>query len=101
MASARKTQGQQDRTQLRFEPVLDISQARRLHAQLSEAMEPAIPIELDVGQVVRVDTAALQILTVFQRAARDRGIRLHWSGESRALQEADRLLGLNLFGGEA
>lgn len=101
MASARKTQDQQGKAQLRLDPVLDVSRARRLHAQLSEAMEQAIPIELDVGQVVRVDTAALQILTVFQRAAHDRGIRLHWSGESRALQEADRLLGLNLFEGKA
>ncbi len=81
--------------------MLDVAHARALYTQLGQALDQAIPIILDIGQVVRVDTAAMQVLTVFQRAARDRGIQLQWSGTSRALVEADRLLGLGLLDGEA
>lgn len=101
MATTHKTPQHNGKTHVRFEPVLDAAHARGLHTQLGRALEQAIPIVLDIGQVARVDTAAMQVLTVFQQAARDRGIPLQWSGASRALQEADRLLGLNLLDGEA
>jgi anti-anti-sigma regulatory factor len=100
MVSTRKAQRENGKTQVRFEPVLDVAHARALHAQLGQAMGKAVPVVLDVSQVVRVDTAAMQVLTAFQQAARDRGIPLQWSGTSHALEEADRLLGLRLLGGE-
>jgi len=100
MVSTRKTQRPSGKTQVRFEPVLDVAHARALHAQLGQALGQAMPIVVDVGQVVRVDTAAMQVLTAFNQAARDRGISLQWSGTSHALEEADRLLGLRLLGGD-
>jgi len=54
----------------------------------------ACAIELDGRAVARVDTAALQLLTLFKREVDARGVTLNWMGASAALDEAADLLGL-------
>jgi len=54
----------------------------------------ACTIELDGREVERVDTAALQLLTLFKREVAARGGTLRWMGASDALDEAAGLLGL-------
>jgi len=44
--------------------------------------------------VERVDTAALQLLVLFQRELQARGGTLDWHGASEAFNEAAGLLGL-------
>ncbi|MGH8157217.1 MAG: STAS domain-containing protein [Rhodanobacter sp.] len=51
-------------------------------------------IVLDGREVERADTAALQLLTLFQRELGARGGKLSWCGTSDALNEAAALLGL-------
>lgn len=51
-------------------------------------------ITLDGRAVERIDTAALQLLLVFQRELDARGGKLGWRGTSNALDEAAGLLGL-------
>ena len=51
-------------------------------------------IVLDGRAVERTDTAALQLLTLFQREVQARGSSLSWCGASDALNEAAGLLGL-------
>ena len=51
-------------------------------------------IVLDGRAVERTDTAALQLLTLFQREVKARGSSLSWCGASDALNEAAGLLGL-------
>ena len=51
-------------------------------------------IVLDGRAVERADTAALQLLTLFQRELQARGNSLSWCGASDALNEAAGLLGL-------
>jgi len=94
-----KARGKTGETQLVLESVLDVSHARPLYAQFERALARAAPIVLDAGQVERIDTAAMQVLSVFQQSAHERGIALRWSGASHAIEQADRLLGLGLFGG--
>ncbi|MGP1665043.1 MAG: STAS domain-containing protein [Rhodanobacter sp.] len=52
---------------------------------------------LDAGAVERVDTAALQLLVVYQRELEQRGSHLCWAGTSPAFDEAADLLGLTLL----
>lgn len=51
-------------------------------------------IVLDGGAVERIDTAALQLLVMFQRELGARNSALRWSGTSDALNDAAALLGL-------
>lgn len=50
---------------------------------------------LDGREVEHVDTAALQLLTLFQRELKARGGTLDWRGTSDALNNAAGLLGLS------
>lgn len=50
---------------------------------------------LDGREVAHVDTAALQLLTLFQRELKARGGTLGWCGTSDALSNAAGLLGLS------
>jgi phospholipid transport system transporter-binding protein len=64
-----------------------------LQRQLRLALE-APQIVLDASAVERVDTAALQLLVVFQREAAKRGKQMNWAGVSAPLHEAASQLGL-------
>ncbi len=64
-----------------------------LKQALMEALETNA-IVLDGRAVERADTAALQLLTLFQREAKARGSSWSWCGASDALNEAAGLLGL-------
>jgi ABC-type transporter Mla MlaB component len=50
--------------------------------------------QLDGRAVERVDTAALQLLTLFRREALSRGCAVSWRGASAVLCEAADTLGL-------
>ena len=64
-----------------------------VQAELIEARS-AGAIELDGREVERVDTAALQLLTILRRELDKAGATLTWSGASVALNDAASLLGL-------
>jgi phospholipid transport system transporter-binding protein len=85
---------QSGETRLSFEPVLDISHAIQLRAELDRALSSRVPISLDASRVERVDTAAVQLLAVFCRSARDAGLKPRWHATSEAMREATALLGL-------
>jgi len=68
------------------------AQAHLLQELLAALDAPAI--DLDGRAVERVDTAALQLLTLFRREVDARGVALNWMGASVALDEAAGLLGL-------
>jgi ABC-type transporter Mla MlaB component len=49
---------------------------------------------LDVRSLERVDTATIQLLCAFVRARSERNGKVEWLGDSAALAEAARLLGV-------
>lgn len=49
---------------------------------------------IDVSNLERVDTATMQLLCAFVRDRKGRGQPVTWQGESTALRDAVRLLGL-------
>jgi phospholipid transport system transporter-binding protein len=64
-----------------------------MHRQLTAALD-APQIVLDGTTVERVDTAALQLLVVFQREVQKRGSQMNWAGVSVPLHDAASQLGL-------
>ncbi len=82
-------------TEVKFDPVLDISGARDLYARLSQLLSAGAPLSLDGGHITRIDTSALQLLAIFFRSAHESGISAGWSSVSPALRQAAETLGLD------
>ena len=70
-----------------------IAEVGPLHTQLRSVLG-ASQIVLDGTAVERVDTAALQLLVVFQREAKQRERQVQWAGVSAPLHDAASQLGL-------
>lgn len=64
-----------------------------LKVQLQEVLHRG-EIVLEVAELERVDTAALQLLVLFRRELEQHGGTLAWRGKSEVLGEAASLLGL-------
>lgn len=75
--------------------VLDISTARQLQSELSEALARGVPLALDAAQVERADTSILQLLGSFVRAAAACGVRWEWTEVSNAMRRAACLTGMD------
>ena len=73
--------------------ILTIEQSAAMHAELGRHLG-AKNVVLDAGSLTRVDTAGLQLLTAFIRAAEGRGARVEWRAPQAALRESARRLGL-------
>jgi len=72
---------------------LTIEQVAALHADLSSRLGEK-NLVLEAGSLTRVDTAGLQLLTAFIRAAEGRGARVEWRAPQPALRESARRIGL-------
>ncbi len=81
-------------TVITCDPCLDIASARGLYGQLQEAVDAGGPVVFRAEQVERIDTAALQVLSVFVREAQARHIAVQWLRPSLPLQQAAATLDL-------
>ncbi|HEY8585930.1 MAG TPA: STAS domain-containing protein [Rhodanobacter sp.] len=75
-------------------PDCRISAQNALKAELVAVLDAGAIAVLDGSQVERVDTAALQMLVIFQRELEARGASVSWRGANSVLNEAAGLLGL-------
>jgi phospholipid transport system transporter-binding protein len=75
--------------------VLDIGHIGALREELEKLLADSHSVEMDASAVERVDTAALQLLTVFARAAQRRGIALTWRNTSDVFKRSAVLVGLD------
>lgn len=83
-----------DTTEVALEVSLGITDAQRLHELLSPVLLAGKPIAIYGGRVERIDTATMQVLVSFYRAAHEHGLTLSWHKPSPALQQTAQLLGL-------
>ena len=92
---ASKNKGEAAKSEVRVGMPADFRMAEvtDMHRQLGTVLD-AKQIVLDGGAVDRVDTAALQLLVVFQREAQKRGSQVNWAGVSAPLHDAASQLGL-------
>ncbi|MGE5242135.1 MAG: lipid asymmetry maintenance protein MlaB [Bacteroidota bacterium] len=84
-----------DKTHVTLAAMLSVAEARLLYEKLGAALMNTTAVVMDGAGVKRVDTAALQILANFCRAARERGLALAWQNPSSDLQLAAQTLGLH------
>ena len=77
-----------------FEEVADITGANELHRRLREALAEGVPVELRARRCERMDTAILQTLYAFFRAAGERDLPVSWQGVSPGVVDAAQRLGL-------
>ena len=84
-----------DRTEIVLRGLLDAGETRAAFDTLGEALTRALPLELLASDLERVDSAGLQLLIVFLRAVRERGLDSRWRAVSPALTGSAALLGLS------
>lgn len=71
-----------------------VKDAAALKVSLCAIAKHSDAVTLDVSAVERVDTATMQLLCAFVRDRSGRKQSVTWRGESQALQDAVRLLGI-------
>lgn len=71
-----------------------VKDAAALKTSLCAVANESTDVTLDVSAVERVDTATMQLLCAFVRDRSGRNQSVTWRGESQALQDAVRLLGV-------
>lgn len=82
------------RTVVNCEPVLDVNSAKTLVAHLKEAIEHKHKVDIDAGNVSRVDTSIMQIFTAFIFEAKTLEMPVEWTGVSENFFATAKLLGL-------
>jgi ABC-type transporter Mla MlaB component len=73
---------------------MGITQAKRLHPELLNALGSGLPIVIDGSLVQQIDGASLQLLVSLWRTAADQGIVCRWVGASKWLTHAAGLIGV-------
>jgi ABC-type transporter Mla MlaB component len=71
-----------------------VKDAAALKQTLCEVVQEAQPVIVDVQDLQRIDTAALQLLCAFVRERTALGRRIQWCGDPALLREAAGLLGV-------
>ena len=74
---------------------ISISNISQWHSELNDLLQQASSIDIDASDLSRLDTAAVQLLSVFSNTARDSGINLNWLSVSDDLQTTAQQLGLD------
>jgi len=75
-------------------PRLEIRDVEEAHRRLVEALNVHGPLRIDVGPLVAIDSAGVQLLLAVCREGERRGLKVELCGASGALERASGLLGL-------
>lgn len=73
---------------------VDITMAKQWKEKLLKALELEKPIVLQAKKLARIDTAGLQLMSVFIQNAKAEGLAVEWKDASPALINAAKLTGL-------
>lgn len=82
------------KTVINCEPTVDISAAQTLYGHLSNAIANNHNVEINAGDVTRVDTAVLQLFTAFMLESKNRDQSVTWNAVSDVFYASAKLLGL-------
>lgn len=72
-----------------------IGNAEAIRGQFLDAIEHADDVEVDLGQVMEIDSAGVQIMLAAKREAANRGRKLRFAGHSEAVLNTLDLLDLS------
>ncbi|KZN29946.1 STAS domain-containing protein [Pseudoalteromonas luteoviolacea] len=73
---------------------LAINKVEELYQQFVHELETGQPICIDIHDVIKVDTASIQMLCALQKRLMNSDQQITWHGESRVLFESVEQLGL-------
>jgi len=76
---------------------LDIASAGKLHSKLMKSVNRGVNVNLYAARVVKIDTAALQLLFACVKQVRDNGNTVNWHEPSEALLSSAALTGLSEY----
>lgn len=76
---------------------LDIAAVGALRERLFDVLALNEPVTLDATSTQQVDTAGLQVLCSFARAAAEQGVSVTWTGQTKLIGDHARLLGLGVL----
>jgi len=79
---------------VKLESSCTLRESQAMHAALVTAVDGGEPFRVDGADVVRIDTAGLQLLVALAGQLRIEGRRLEWTGTSAELLAGSRRLGL-------
>ncbi len=82
------------KTVINCEPTIDISAARTLYEHLKNAISNKHNVEINAGDVTRVDAAILQIFIAFILESQSQGCSVKWGEVSDVFYASSRLLGI-------
>ncbi len=71
---------------------MDISHAKELKQVLQEALQHKEGIHLDMSNLERIDTAVVQLLMIFSKAAEAEEILVEWDKQSKVFNRAVKIL---------
>ena len=84
-----------DVSQIILNDTLDISLIHDFYTNLRNAMKSSSTVEIDAGNVARIDTAALQLLCSWYKSARNKGINIRWKNTGGYFYQCAKLTGLH------
>ena len=84
-------------TDIEFGESLSIARVGEIYTQLLTSFAEQQAVNLDLSQLERVDTAAIQLLYSFQRDALAQGLVIIWSNPSKVFCDAVDILGIHPF----
>jgi ABC-type transporter Mla MlaB component len=76
---------------------LTIAQVSELYAQLLSALVAGQAVNINISEINRVDTAALQLLYTFHLSAQKNSLVVIWSAASESVVAAANTLGMGAF----
>jgi len=82
------------KTVIDCEPTIDISAARTLFEHLGNALSSNHDVEINAGEVTRVDAAILQVFTAFMLESKSSELTVTWQAVSDVFYTSAELLGL-------
>lgn len=83
-----------DRTELVLEGAFDVAHVREAYQLLDQGLRRGLPLELHTADIERVDTAGLQLLVAFYRAAHEHGLKVEWRSVGAVLRSSSTMLGI-------
>jgi anti-anti-sigma regulatory factor len=74
-----------------------VKDAAQFKTELCTCVDSADRVIVDIANIERIDTAALQLLCAFVRDRRARGLKVVWRGSSAPFLEAAELLDMHVL----
>ncbi len=92
--SVMATKASSESSEINLGDSLGIQDVAQVLADIGQAFDLAIPIELKGGDVDRIDGAGLQLLSMLMKSAEEKGVKISWNSASESIIEGAKQLGI-------